>query len=301
MTEVNIDWNQLKSFEAVARIGSLAAVSRKTGATQPTLSRHVRELEEKLGVQLFDRTANGLILTPTGTELFAHAQDMQRSASLMSLVANGQSEHLAGTVRITASQVVARYLLPPILADLLKQEPEIEIELVSSDQTDNLLEREADIAVRMYKPEQLDVIAKRLGELESGAYASHEYLRLHGYPDELADFAKHDFVGYDTRMATINDFKREGIKIDRHFFRFRSDDESDCWQMVVNGFGIGFTLVALGNAEPKVERLLPTVATERVPIWLTAHAELRTSRRIRHVYDHLSAQISAKLNEAMPS
>lgn len=136
--------------------------------------------------------------------------------------------------------------------------------------------------------------------MESGAYASHEYLRLHGCLD-MADLRKHDFAGYDMRVARINGFKNQGIKVDCHFFRIRSDKEADCWKMVVIGFGIGFALVALNDADPQVERLVPNDVNGRVPIWLTAHAELRTSRRIRHVYDFLSTQILAKLYEEIRS
>ena len=161
-----IDWNHLRSFEAVARLGSLAAVSRKTGATQPTLSRHIRDLEESLKVQLFDRTGNGLVLSPEGMELYAHAQNMQSAATSIINTADGQSENLAGTVRITAALGMSRKLLPPILSSLRKAQPDIEIELVASDQVDNLLEREADIAVRMFRPQQLDVITKHLGDVQ---------------------------------------------------------------------------------------------------------------------------------------
>lgn len=292
---MSFDWNQLRSFEAVAREGSLVAVSRKTGATQPTLSRHIKELEKSLGIQLFDRTANGLILTPAGTKLFVHAQKMSTSANTIALAATGQAESLAGTVRITASQSVARFILPPILAELQVQESSIEIEVIASAQTDNLLQREADIALRMYEPEQLDVITKRLGEVCTVAYASKEYLKTRGCPRSISDLQDHDFIGYDLQPQIIKAFNEAGIKVDRHFFRFRSDDEDVCWQMVLNGFGVGFALTAVGDNEPRVERLLESVATKRTAIWLTAHHELRTSSRIRYVYDYLSEKIQKTL------
>ena len=292
---MQIDWNQLKSFEAVARLGSLAAVSRKTGATQPTLSRHIRDLEDRLGVQLFDRTGNGLTLSPEGMELFAHAQDMQQAATSISNTAEGQSENLAGTVRITATKMMARELLPSILTSLQTEEPDIEIEVVASDQVENLLERDADIAVRMFRPEQMDVITKRLGEVEFGAYASHDYIESRGHPKDLTDLAGHDFIGFDTHLTLINFFRSIGIKVDRHFFRFRSDDEAVCWQMTLKGLGIGTTWVKLGDTDPRVVRILPPVASEPFPIWLTAHVGVKKIRRIRYVYDYLAEHISAKL------
>ena len=290
-----LDWNHLKSFEAVARLGSLAAVSRKTGATQPTLSRHIRDLEESLNVQLFDRTGNGLVLSPEGMELFAHAQDMQRAATSITNTADGQSENLAGTVRITAALGMSRKLLPPILSSLRKEQPDIEIELVASDQVDNLLEREADIAVRMFRPQQLDVITKHLGDVQFGAYASHEYVKSRGLPKSLDDLDEHDFIGFDAHMAIINFFRSVGMNVDRHFFKFRCDDETICWEMVHNGLGIGITWTKFGDADPRVERINLHNSSKSFPIWLTAHVGVKKIRRIRYVYDFLAEHISAQL------
>lgn len=290
-----IDWNHLKSFEAVARLGSLAAVSRKTGATQPTLSRHIRDLEDELGIQLFDRTGNGLVLSPEGMELFDHAQDMQKAAASITNTAEGQSENLAGTVRITASQMMARHLLPPILVSLQKEEPDIEIEVVASDRVENLLERDADIAVRMLRPNQLDIITKHLGDVKFGAYASREYLKVRGHPTGFADLGTHDFIGFDTHLAIINFFQSVGLKVNRNFFRFRTDDESVYWQMVLNGLGIGATWDKIGNSEPRVDRIHLATSSKLFPIWLTAHAGVKTIRRIRYVYDYLAEHISAEL------
>ena len=290
-----LDWNHLKSFEAVARLGSLAAVSRKTGATQPTLSRHIRDLEESLNVQLFDRTGNGLVLSPEGMELFAHAQDMQRAATSITNTADGQSENLAGTVRITAALGMSRKLLPPILSSLRKEQPDIEIELVASDQVDNLLEREADIAVRMFRPQQLDVITKHLGDVQFGAYASHEYVKNRGLPKSLDDLDEHDFIGFDAHMAIINFFRSVGMNVDRHFFKFRCDDETICWEMVHNGLGIGITWTKFGDADPRVERINLHNSSKSFPIWLTAHVGVKKIRRIRYVYDFLAEHISAQL------
>ncbi|MDE0728663.1 MAG: LysR family transcriptional regulator [Alphaproteobacteria bacterium] len=164
MTE-RLDWTHLQSFIAVAEHGSLSGAARALGGSQPTMGRHVAALEAALGVRLFDRTAGGLALTPTGADLLDHAGPMGQAANRVALAAQGRSEAIAGTNRLTASEIVATYVLPGILAELHQLEPEIQIELVASDRTENLLRRDADIAVRMYQPTQADVIARKVAEL----------------------------------------------------------------------------------------------------------------------------------------
>lgn len=289
------DWNLVHSFLLVATHGSLSAAARQSGRSQPTLSRHIRELEEQLGISLFDRTASGLTLSPTGADLADHARNMAQSADALVLAAHGRSEALAGTVRITASVNVARFTLPPILADLMREEPEIEIELVASDSSENLLLREADIALRMYRPSQADVITRHVGSFEVGAYAAPAYLERRGEPLTIEELLTHDLVGYDRQHMSINGFRSAGYTVTRSSFRFRCDDEDVQWRMVVNGFGIGFTPRHLGDREARVKRILTGVTLRRLPLWLTAHAELRTSRRVRRVYDFLADRLKRDL------
>ena len=176
----NVDWAKLQSFVAVAEHGSLSAAARATGASQPTLSRHIAALEEELGLRLFDRTSEGLVLTASGTEIFDNAEAMNASANQIALIASGRSQEISGSVRLTASDTVARFTLPPILTALRRAEPSIAIELVASNETNNLLKREADIAVRMYRPTQNDVITRKVGELYLGFFASKAYLDQRG-------------------------------------------------------------------------------------------------------------------------
>jgi len=288
---LTVDWGYLQSFIAVAEGGSLSAAARLLGASQPTMGRHIALLEEKLGVRLFDRVATGLELTETGAELLEYAEQMATSAGRLSLRAEGRSEAIAGTVRITASEIVAAYVLPEILTDLRRSEPEIDIELAASDRTENLLRREADIAVRMYRPTQNDVITRRVGSLKTGIFAAHDYLATRGEPGTLTDFQHHDVIGYDRSDLVIQGFRAAGLEVDREFFAFRSDNQIVAWRMVVAGFGIGFNQVQVGRAEKRVRQLFVETPLPELPIWLTAHADLKTSRRIRRVYDFLADQL----------
>lgn len=282
------DWTHLQSFLAVAEHGSLSAAARHLGGSQPTMGRHIGALEAALGARLFERTAGGLALTSTGAELVPHARAMADAAGRLSLVAAGRAGAIAGTIRITASEVMAVYVLPDILAALRRAEPEIDIELVASDRTENLLQREADIAVRMYRPTQADVVTRQVAELEVAMFAAHDYIARRGAPLAPDAFAGHDFVGYDRNDLVIRGFRAAGLEVGREFFAFRSDNQVAAWQMVVAGFGIGFNQRHIGEAEPRVARLMLDTVLPTLPVWLTAHQELKTSARVRRVYNFLA-------------
>ena len=289
----DIDWEQLRAFARVAHAGSLSSAARASGQSVPTLSRRIAALESGLGVRLFDRTAAGLVPTPTATALLGEADAMAAAADRIGLIAGGRAEAIAGTVRITASEAMATWTLPTPLVALRREEPDIAVELVASNRTGNLLRREADIAVRMYRPMQSDVIARHVGELEVCAVAATGYLDARGRPDTPEALLEgHDVVGHDTDEQLIEGFHALGASTTREFFPLRCDDHVVCWQLVLAGGGVGFVPRALGEGTPGVETLFGGEALARLPIWLTAHAELRTSARIRRVYDHLAEALS---------
>jgi len=286
------DWDHLRVFVGVAEHGSLSAAGRELNISQPTVGRHIQSLEDSLGVRLFQRTVRGLDLTDTGRDLLEHGREMAAAADRLALAAAGREAAVSGTVRVTASAFVATLTLPEIIADLRLAHPEIEIELVASDATENLLQREADIAVRMYRPRQVDVITRKVSELSLGVYAANSYLSRRGTPRELNDLLAHDIVGYDRDETILQGFAAVGVDVDRHFFVARCDDQVAYWHLVVAGVGIGFSQVRVGDAEPLVSRVLPDFAIPPLPVWLTAHAGLRTNPRVRRVFDFLAERLA---------
>ncbi len=288
------DWSLLQSFASVGKHGSLSAAARATGGSQPTMSRHISQLESDLGVRLFVRDNAGIALTEPGIELMEHVQEMADAASRLALARTADAAQISGTVRITASRIVATYVLPDILTRLHLEQPDIELEVVASDETHNLLRREADIALRMYRPTQSDVIARKVSDLEIGMFAAHSYVERRGLPESLPDILNHDVIGYDRSSLIIDGMKRAGYSVDRDFFAFRSDDQVVCWNMVLAGFGIGFNQVEIGRADPRVVRIETGGSVGTMPIWLAAHKELKTSPRVRGVFDFLVDAFTAK-------
>ena len=166
------DWSLVRSFLAALDQGSLLGAARQLHMSQPTVGRHVAELESQLGVVLFERTGRGLVPTASALQLTQAARGMEAGALQLARTLSGAQSQSAGTVRVTASVPVAVQLLPPVLADMRRALPDIQIELVASNHVSNLLRREADIAVRMVRPEQSSLIARKIGDVRLGAYAS---------------------------------------------------------------------------------------------------------------------------------
>jgi DNA-binding transcriptional LysR family regulator len=293
-----VDWSLLQSFVAVVDAGSLAAAARKSGGSQPTMTRHITVLEQALGVRLFDRTAGGLVLTETGVTLYEDAKTMAQAAARIELSAAGQSEAIAGTIRISASEVMAAWVLPEILRRLHESEPDIEIELVSSDHTNNLLLREADIAVRMFQPVQTELIARKVGTVELGMFASNDYIARRGEPRSIGDFAHHTVIAGDVSTEILEGFRAAGIPATRDYFAFRCDSRLVQWQMVIAGFGVGFIQGDVGKRTAGVLQLLPHLKLGDLPVWLVSHAELRTSRRVRRVFDFLADELGDRYRPA---
>jgi len=282
------DWNLIQSFLAVLETGSLSSASRKLGNSQPTLGRHVTTLEEQLGATLFTRTGRELIPTQTAFDLASQANAMRNAASKISLSAAGHSEKLEGTVRVTASEVMATYALPPIIARLLEEEDGLEIELVASNSTENLLRREADIAIRMHRPEQVDLTARKIGDIPIGLFASDSYLKKYGVPHEVVDLSQHLFLGYDTSDLMIQGIRAFGIEMSRHDFRFRTDNQITYLEAIASGMGIGATAELTLENRQGVTQILKDFQIPPMPMWIAAHQELKTSAIVRRVFDGLA-------------
>jgi len=283
------DWSLIRSFLAALDQGSLLAAARLLKTSQPTLGRHIAELESQMGVVLFERTGRGLVPTATALQLAESARAMEAGALQLTRTLKRTQLQTTGTVRITASVPVAVQLMPPLLARMRLALPDIQVELVSSNQVSNLLRREADIAIRMVRPEQGTLVAKKIGNVGVGAYAHRSYLARRSPIRLPADLLQHDLIGSDTDTAILRGFQAMGYSVGPEAFALRTDDFIVQWQAVRAGLGIGFVADYMARTDTDVVRVLPgTLHIPDLPMWLAVHREIRTNRRIRAVYDFLA-------------
>ncbi|MCF6322380.1 MAG: LysR family transcriptional regulator [Rhizobiaceae bacterium] len=286
------DWNLIKSFLAILDHGTLSAAAIKLNISQPTLSRHIEELENSLGVVLFERGRRGAAPTAAALAVADHAREINIATQAISLSATGKSQELHGTVRITASQIVATYLLPAILTRLMNEAPQVEIELVATDEVENLTQRDADIAVRMVRPQNPNLIARKVNEIHMGIYGRKDYLKTRPPIHAPHDLDHHRLIGYDTDERIISGMAELGVIVERNFFRFRCDDQVTCWQALCDGLGLGFAPNYLARTNQNLERLAEQFAIPPLPVWLVTHREIKSNRRIRMVFDFLAEELA---------
>jgi DNA-binding transcriptional LysR family regulator len=290
--ELMMDWDLIRSFLVVAETGTLAAAADELGISQPTIGRHIDALERQTGLTLFSRGRHGMLPTEAGLSLVDEARAMRDGANRFAIRAAGSSERVSGTVRITASEVVATYILPAILARFAGAEPNIEIELVASNAAENLLSRDADVAIRMFRPTQNDLIVRKINEMGMGVYAHRGLFAPHRVPETFEELLQHRIIGQDRSNLIIDGMARLGLKADRSMFGIRTDHQIAYLELVRAGAGVGFISHYIAARTPDLIRLIPKVAIVSLPLWLASHQELRTSRRIRRVVDFLADEIA---------
>jgi DNA-binding transcriptional LysR family regulator len=285
-------WDLYRSFLAVMRDGSLSAAARALGMTQPSLGRHMRQLETDLGVVLFARSPLGLTPTENAHELVPHAQAMAAASAALRRAASASNHEIRGVVRLTCSEVVGAEVLPPMLATFRRQHPGIVIELSLSNQSEDLLRKDADIAVRMLRPAQTALVARRIGGIPLGLHAHRSYLKTYGRPQTVADLQQHALIGFDRETPALRAL-RSRLPFSREDFALRTDNDLAQLAAIRAGFGIGICQCPIARRDRQLVHLLPDAFALELDTWLVMHEDLRTSRRVRLLYDHLVRALGA--------
>jgi DNA-binding transcriptional LysR family regulator len=280
--------------------GSLSAAARALGLTQPTLGRHIKELEATLGTPLFTRAQDGLRPTDAARALEPHAQVMATAAETLLRAAAGNSRQPRAVVRLAASEIVAAEILPSILAELRVRQPGIVIELSASDRAEDLLRRESDIAVRMTRPKQSGLIARRVGQAALGFHAHRRYLERYGKPASLSQLAEHVLIGFDRETPAVRALRRVGLKLGRDDFAFRTDSHLAQLAAIRAGFGIGICQTNVARGDPDLVHLFPNEFLPSLEVWIAMHEDFRASPPIRAMFDHLAAALSRHLATRAP-
>ncbi|WP_213959674.1 MULTISPECIES: LysR family transcriptional regulator [unclassified Variovorax] len=287
------NWEWYRTFLQVLETGSLSAAARAMGLTQPTVGRHIDSLEAALELKLFTRSFDGFAPTDAAGELRPYAAGIAATASALRRVASSHGSGVRGTVRLTASEVIGVEVLPPILAALHNEHPELVIELVLSNQADDLLHREADIAVRNFRPVQDALVAKRVGGIELGLHAHQRYLAARGLPKSLDGLASHAVIGFDHESAYIRRLQEKVPAFSRERFAFRADSDLAQLGAIRAGIGIGICQSRLAARDKQLVCVLRSQFSLTMDTWVAMHEDLRASARCAVAYAAVAAGLHA--------
>jgi len=280
-----IEWELYRSFLAVLTEGSLSGAARALDIAQPTVGRHVAALERALDMPLFTRSQTGLLPLESALSLRPYAEAMSSAVAALERAAASQGSGVHGVVRVTASEVIGVEVLPPIIARLREEHPDLQIELALSNRMQDLLQREADIAVRMTRPEQEFLIARRIGQVHVGLHATRQYLQRHGTPATMTDLQRHTLIGFDQPTAFIRAASKT-LALRREMLAIRADSDLAQLALIRSGAGIGFCQVPIGRRDGLV-RVLARQFSLPLDTWIAMHEDLRNSPRCRVSFDAL--------------
>lgn len=274
------DWDDLRSFVALAHAGSLSGAARRLRVEHTTVARRIDALERDLGVRLFDRLPRAWRLTPEGERIAERAAAMETAALGVARAADA-GEAPDQRLRLSAPPVLASAFVAPRLAELRRLRPDIRLDLVGEAAAVSLTRRDADLALRLSYPTEDDLVARRLGHMRFGLYAA---------PSAVAgrDEAEWDWCGYDDALAHVPQQQWLLRRNAGRALAFRSNDLASLHSAVAAGMGLAALPHFLVADDPHLVCLEEAPEATR-EVWLVMHPDLRRNPRLRAVADHLAA------------
>ena len=290
-----MDWDRLRIFHAVADAGSLTHAGDVLHLSQSAVSRQIRSLEDELNATLFHRHARGLILTEQGELLFDATRHMVKRLDAAAARIRDSEEEVFGELRVTTTIGFGSLWLAPRLPALYEKYPNLKIDLMLEERVLDLPMREADVAIRMKEPSQADLIRKRLMNIRMRLYASPQYLEQNGVPQTLEDLRDHRLISQNATAAQVS----SGALLVRQLMSYEIgsvltvNNYFGVLQGVIHHLGIGVLPDYLTQDFPNLVRVLDTVESNDVPVFLAYPEELRQSKRIEAFREFVTEEIIA--------
>jgi len=294
------DWDDLRFFLAVARVGRLTVAARRLGADHATVSRRITALEDALKAKLFERRPQGYALTEHGERLLSKAEAIETQALAVSSEIGGADLALSGTVRIGAPDGFGAMFLAPRTANLAEQYPDLEMQIVAMPRLLSLSKREADIAISLAPPKEGKIVARRLTDYKLGVFATQAYLDQHKPINEPDDLQDHTVIGYidDLIFTPELDYLDEVSKGMRA--KLQSSSLVAQMQAALAGAGVVILPYYVASSDSRLIQILPEKATFTRSYWLIVHADLKDIARIRATMDFLVREVKGARQEFLP-
>lgn len=278
-------WDDLRFFLVTTQKGSLAKAASHIGVTQPTVSRRIESLEERLGVRLFDRLPSGVTLTVEGESILGAAKLIEEKVLEIQMNVSGLDKRMGGKVRISVTDGFASYWIAPRLHAFQEVYPDIAIELLCSIEPADALKWETDIAIQFRRPQEADLVAIRVATFHFVPWASPAYLRRRGIPRNAADLLGHrllDHLAYQDDDGDWADWYR--LARVANLVAYRTNSSAALLSAVQGGLGIALLPTYSADCVSGVVPLDIGVRT-RSEVWLSYHPALRGTARMRAAID----------------
>jgi DNA-binding transcriptional LysR family regulator len=282
-----MDWNDVRIFLAVAREGTLGRAARQVGQTQPTIGRRLRMLEASVGQTLFQRTADGFVLTEEGSAVLATAERMEDEAHAFERALAGKQQQLTGLLRISSSDWFGVHVLTPVVAEFLRVNPLVSIELVTDSRRLNLARRDADLLFRITPFDEADVIQRKFIKMDYALYGP-----LNIVPPQRGDGTGYALLTMDSAFETLPDVKWLREVLPNAHVAFGSNNREAQARMCAERGGLAVLPCPLGDNTAGIERIDLGEAPPGRDVWFGYHRDLRRLGRLRAFLDLAIDRIS---------
>lgn len=287
-----MDWDDVRTFLAIARARTLSGAARALGVRQSTMSRRLEALERRAGARLLQKTPAGYALTVLGEAVLAHAERMEAEAMAVERTVQGRDVALSGTVRVTTVEVLATHLLPSAIAAVQRRHPGIEVDVLPETRSLSLSRREADLAIRMARFEGNQLVCRRVGRLAHALYASPAYLAEHGSPVDRP--GGHAIITLLEDQAHFAEARWLEERVPEARVALRSNSRDVQLSAACSGLGVVCLSRYLADRRPELVRLDSAGPGPEREIWLGVHEDLRQMPRIRALIEALDAAFEAQ-------
>lgn len=294
-----LDWDDLKTFLAIARYGTLSAAARALKVSQTTMGRRLDHLHVQAGATLLERTPAGFRLTPTGAAVLGEAERMEDAALSLERTISGGDQRLEGLVRVTTVEALAAHVLTAGIKPLHDVHPGIVIELITDNRSLSLARREADIAVRLGQFLAHETFVQKIGEMAFAVYASPDYLAAYDQPNWSTGATGHRTVRVQDDLLDTPDGRWFSEHTAQAEPALLANSREVQVQGVIAGLGLGHLPCYLAARHPGLVRLEtgPPLTRE---IWMGVHRDTRHAPRIMAVQNILVSAIAANKALLLP-
>ncbi len=298
-----LDWDDLRFFLAVARVGSLSAAAKELHVAQSTVGRRLASLEASLDVRLLNRTPDGYVPTLAGRDVRQQAERVEAEARALERIVGGRDTRLAGQVRVTCAETIASNLVAPCLGNLHLEHPDLMIELIPNPRELSLSMREADISIRLRQPDQHDLVVRRIGTVAFGLYASPGYLERHGGFDYADGCPGHHLITQRDGIQDSSQTEWLAELAPRARVSMQTSSHAAALAAALEGGGLVSLIRFRADREDGLVRVTPPLSS-LIPssgIFLVVHKDNRATPRIRVVLDHLTRWVRRLADKLDPS
>jgi len=285
------DWDDLRVFLMVARVGSLTAASDRLGMAHTTISRRISKLERRVGARLLARNSRGMQLTQRGRDLSRQLGPMESTAAEVERrMLGGGNKAMAGSVRIAATDGLASFWLAPQLMGFNRAHPAIRVEVAVVNSWGDLATEESDIALRYARPSSGGTASRKVGRTHFALYAARSYLDAYGAPETVEDLKRHTLIE-NINFRTNKSLSQWQNAVTDAPARLSANAAATVLATVRAGGGIAMLPTFFEMAAPELVVLdIPLKLTS--DIWMLSHMKTNKTPRVRALLTYIAERFA---------